>query len=55
MVVSSGAAAKAYVLSNYRTSTTSDSQHLIAFDPLTPPTTATIWAKMIFMLFQCES
>ncbi len=41
MVVSSGVAAKAYVLSNYG----STSQHFIAFDPLTPPTTP-IWAKM---------
>ncbi len=42
MVVGSGAAAKAYVLSNYGTT----SQHLIAFDPLSPPTIARIWAKM---------
>ena len=48
MVVGSGAAAKAYVLSNYKTSSPgiSTSQHLIAFDPLTPPTTAAIWVKM---------
>ncbi len=46
MVVSSGAAAKAYVLSHYRTSAASTSQHFIAFDPLTPPTTPPIWAKM---------
>ncbi len=43
MVVGAGAAAKAYVLSNYNPGL---SQHLIAFDPLTPPTTAAIWVKM---------
>ncbi len=46
MVAGSGTSAKAYVLSNYGTSTMFISQHLIAFDPLTSPTTAPIWAKM---------
>ncbi len=46
MVVGSGAAAKAYVLSDYGTSTPGISQHFIAFDPLTPPTNAAIWVKM---------
>ncbi len=45
MVVSSGAAAKAYVLSDYGTSSPpAISQHLLAFDPLTF-STAPIWAK----------
>ena len=47
MVVGSGAAAKAYVLSNYGTTSPGTSQHFIAFDPLThPTTTAAIWVKM---------
>ncbi len=45
MVVSSGAGAKAYVLSNYQNLSFCSSQQLLAFDPLTPPT-APIWAKM---------
>ncbi len=40
MVCGSGAAAKAYILSNYGAS----SQHLIAFDPLSF-STSPIWAK----------
>ncbi len=46
MVVGGGAGAKAYVLSNYGTSSPGTSQHFIAFDPLTPPTNAAIWVKM---------
>ena len=45
MVVSSGAAAKAYVLSDYGTSSPGTSQHFVAFDPLTF-SPAPIWAKM---------
>ncbi len=46
-MVGSGAAPKAYILSNYKTGPSIElSQHLMAFDPLTPPTTAPIWAKM---------
>ncbi len=45
MVLGRGTAAKAYVLSNYRTSTAEISQHLIAFDPLTFSTTP-LWVKM---------
>ncbi len=43
MVVSSGVAAKAYVLSDY---IGASSQLLFAFDPLSPPTTAPIWVQM---------
>ena len=47
IIVGSGATAKAYVLSNYGTSTSSLTQHFIAFDPLTF-STAPIWAKKTY-------
>jgi hypothetical protein len=50
MIVGSGSSAKAYVLSNYGTSTSSITQHFIAFDPFTF-STAPIWAKKTLTSF----